>query len=100
MQVCNISFQIEPGVEMLWKQWMKDQFIPGTMALPCFSSYQFYQLEVDSTQAPTYTLQLFTEKMDALTLYRGQFEAGRLSELNATWGEQCFYFNSFMQIVN
>ena len=100
MQVCNISFQIEPGVEMLWKEWMKSQYIPGTMALACFSDYRFYQLEVDNTQAPTYTLQLFTEKADDLALYRAQYEAERLSALNATWGEQCFYFSSFMQIVN
>jgi len=42
-----------------WKAWMQEQFIPACMETACFNEFRFYELEVEPTQAPTYTLQLF-----------------------------------------
>lgn len=100
MYVCNISFQIEPGAEAIWKAWMQEQFIPNCMQTDCFASFQFYQLEVEPTQAPTYSLQLFTENIESVDQYRGKHAADLLYKLHHTWGEQCFHFSSFMRIVN
>lgn len=100
MSVCNISFQIEPNAEAIWKAWMQEQFIPDCMQTDCFTSFQFYELEVEPTQAPTYTLQLFTSSKEAMETYRGKHAADLLYKLHHTWGEQCFHFSSFMQIVN
>ena len=100
MSVCNISFQIEPNAENIWKAWMQEQFIPDCMQTDCFTSFQFYELEVEPTQSPTYTLQLFANSKDAMETYRGKHAADLLYKLHHTWGEQCFHFSSFMQIVN
>jgi hypothetical protein len=100
MQVCNISFQVEPATEMQWLEWMKTVFIPSMMDLNCFGEYKFYSLEVDATQAPTYTLQLFCNSKETMELYRLQHAATQISQLHTTWGEQYFHFSSYMQIVN
>lgn len=100
MSVCNISFQIEPSAEAIWKAWMQEQFIPNCMQTDCFNSFQFYELEVEPSQAPTYTLQLFAISKEAMETYRGKHAADLLYKLHHTWGEQCFHFSSFMQIVN
>lgn len=100
MEVCNISFQIEPNVESIWLAWMKDQFIPSFESTGCFKSTHFYQLEVDDTQAPTYTLQLFAKDAETLATYRSTHAATLMYNLHNTWGEQCFHFSSYMQIVN
>lgn len=100
MPVCNISFQIEPNAETLWKAWMQDQFIPNCMETACFKEFQFYELEVEATQAPTYTLQLYALSKESLEQYRSKHAADLLYKLHHTWGEQCFHFSSFMQIVN
>ena len=100
MKVCNISFQIEPAVEPIWIAWMQEQFIPSFMATDCFTESRFYQLEVDPTQAPTYTLQLFAKSPKSLELYQSVHASALILTLHNTWGEQCFHFTSFMQIVN
>ena len=100
MQVCNISFQIEPQAETLWLGWMQQDFIPSIMATACFVDYKFYQLEVEATQAPTYTLQVFTNDPQMMELYRSKHAASLMYSLHHTWGEQCFHFSSYMKIVN
>lgn len=100
MKVCNISFQIEPSVEPIWIVWMQEQFIPSFMQTECFTENRFYKLEVDTTQAPTYTLQLFAKSPESLVAYQSEHSTGLIHTLHNTWGEQCFHFTSFMQIVN
>jgi len=100
MSVCNISFQIEPSSEIIWKAWMQEQFIPACMQTNCFTEFRFYELEVEPSQAPTYTLQLFATSKEIMEQYRGKHAADLLYKLHHTWGEQCFHFSSFMQIVN
>lgn len=100
MQVCNISFQIEPTAETLWLVWMQQEFIPAIMATQCFDDFKLYQLEVDAEQAPTYTLQLFSSQAKWMEEYRSKYAADLLYKLQHTWGEQCFHFSSFMKIVN
>ncbi len=100
MNVCNISFQIEPAVEPIWLEWMKEKFIPSFMSTECFVESRFYELEVDPTQAPTYTLQLFAKSPESLDSYKSKHATELILTLHNTWGEQCFHFTSFMQIVN
>jgi hypothetical protein len=100
MQVYNISFQIAPTLELQWLEWMKEKFIPLILSTTCFEENKLYQLEVDATQAPTYTLQLFTSQVVALDEYLQKHDAPILQELSATWGDQCFYFATKMKIVN
>lgn len=97
MQVCNISFQIEPQVENEWFAWMQQVFIPQLMESNCFDHYQFYQLEVDASQAPTYTLQAYAKSPILLEGYRNQHAARLMYNLHNTWGEQCFQFSSYMK---
>ena len=100
MHVCNISFQIIPDIRNIWLHWMKEQFIPNHMELNYFTSYQFYELEVEAEQGPTFTLQLFTDKLSKLETYQKNHASSLLDHLQATWGEQCFHFSSFMHSVD
>lgn len=99
MQVCNISFQIEPSIQDMWIHWMQKQFIPTLMQSNCFTKYHLYALEVDAEQAPTYTLQLFAKDADNMLIFRNQHEMQVLSILQNTWQEQCFHFSTYMSAV-
>ena len=100
MQVYNISFQINEAVELIWKEWMKENFIPMIQATRCFEEIKWYQLTVSSDQEPTYTMQLFTPQQDQLQAYHELHATAHLKEVQQAWGEKCFYFCTQMQIVN
>ena len=100
MYACNISFQIEPVIREVWLHWMSKQFIPDLLATQCFTSHQFYELEVASDQGPTFTLQLFTPNEASLIQFKETHASSLLDTLSSTWGEQCFHFSSFMKSVD
>ena len=100
MQVCNISFQLNPTIQSPWLTWMKTNFIIELMATGCFIDHKFYQLEVPEDQNPTFTLQLYTVNKEQLSKYHTQFTNTFIQQLNNKWGEQCLYFSTNMQIVN
>ena len=100
MQVYNISFQINESVELLWKEWMKENFIPMIQATGYFEEIKWYQLSVNSDQEPTYTIQLFTPHPDQLQAYLTLHANKHLEEVQLHWGDKCYYFCTQMQIVN
>ena len=100
MQVCNISFQLNPTIQSQWLIWMKTNFIVELMGTGCFIDHKFYQLEVPEDQNPTFTLQLYAVNKERLSKYHTQFANSFIQQLNNKWGEQCLYFSTNMQIVN
>jgi len=100
MQVCNISFQLNPAIEPTWLVWMQTNFIVELMGTGCFIDHKFYRLEVPEDQYPTYTLQLYAVDKTQLSKYHTQFADIIILQLNNKWGEQCLYFSTNMQIVN
>lgn len=100
MHVYNISFQIAPNLQEQWMLWMQSKFIPMIMETACFQNQHFYELDVTSDQAPTFTLQLFAINPQQLAQFQDQFAAALLDELQKTWGDQCFHFITTMRIVN
>ena len=100
MQVCNISFQLNPAIQPAWLIWMKTNFIIELMETGCFVDHKLYQLEVTEDQYPTFTLQLYAANKEQLSKYHTQFADTLILQLNNKWGEQCLYFSTNMQIVN
>ena len=100
MFVSNISFQVDPAIEMAWLDWVKQNFIPNCLATDCFVDHQLYQLDLTADQPPTYTLQLFSHSASKLTEFQEKHAETLLLSSTAQWGEQCFYFNTSMKIVN
>jgi hypothetical protein len=100
MQVYNISFQITPGLQIQWLEWMQNKFIPMIAETNCFEQQHFYEIDVVEDQAPTYTLQLFTAIPEKWMEYQENLSNPILQELQATWGDQCFHFITTMRIVN
>ena len=100
MQVCNISFQLNPRIQPEWLHWMKTNFIIELMGTGCFIDHKLYQLEVPEDQNPTFTLQLYAVNKALLSKYHTEFANGIILQLINKWGEQCLYFSTNMQIVN
>jgi hypothetical protein len=98
--VYNISFQIAPNLQEQWLLWMQSKFIPMVVETACFENHQFYALDVDAEQAPTYTIQLFAQTPENLAKFKESYAEALLDELHKTWGDQCFHFVTTMQIVN
>jgi hypothetical protein len=100
MFVSNISFQVDPSIELAWLNWLKQNFIPSCLATTCFVDHQLYQLDLDSDQPPTYTLQLFSRDATQLAEFQEKHAETLLFSVTEQWGEQCFHFNTSMKIVN
>ena len=100
MFVSNISFQVDPAIETVWLDWVKQAFIPSCLATNCFEKHQLYQLDLASDQPPTFTLQLFSTTAAQLAEFQEKYAETLLSSIPAQWGEQCFHFNTSMKIVN
>jgi len=82
MQVCNISFQLNPTIQSQWLMWMKTNFIVELMGTGCFIDHKFYQLEVPEDQNPTFTLQLYAVDKAQLIKYHTQFADSIILQLN------------------
>jgi hypothetical protein len=100
MHVLNISFQIAASQQIQWIEWMKSKFIPMMEATSCFDHHKFYELAVETDQAPTYTLQFFAQTPEMLDKYQQELSQIIMDELIHTWGDQCFHFITTMKIVN
>ena len=100
MKVYNISFQIDPALEFQWLEWMKNIFIPSLMSSQSFTENKFYQIKVNADQSPTYTLQLYCDKIELWQSYQELHASTHLQDIALTWGEKCYYFCTEMQIVN
>jgi len=100
MFVSNISFQVDPSIETVWLNWLKQHFIPSCLETTCFVNHQLYQLDLASDQPPTYTLQLFSHAATQLAEFQEKHAESLLFGVTEQWGEQCFHFNTSMRIVN
>jgi len=100
MFVSNISFQVDPSIETVWLNWLKQHFIPSCLETTCFVNHQLYQLDLASNQPPTYTLQLFSHAATQLAEFQEKHAESLLFSVTEQWGEQCFHFNTSMRIVN
>jgi hypothetical protein len=100
MFVSNISFQVDPSIETVWLNWLKQHFIPSCLETTCFIDHQLYQLDLASDQPPTYTLQLFSHAATQLAEFQEKHAESLLFSVTEQWGEQCFHFNTSMRIVN
>ena len=100
MKVYNISFQIDPALEFQWLEWMKNNFIHSLMSSQSFTENKFYQIKVNADQSPTYTLQLYCDKIELWQSYQQLHASTHLQDIALTWGEKCYYFCTEMQIVN
>jgi hypothetical protein len=100
MFVSNISFQVDPSIETVWLNWLKQHFIPSCLKTTCFVNHQLYQLDLASDQPPTYTLQLFSHAATQLAEFQEKHAESLLFSVTEQWGEQCFHFNTSMRIVN
>jgi hypothetical protein len=100
MFVANISFQVDPQIETAWLDWVQQTFIPNCLTTDCFIQHQLYQLDLTQDQPPTYTLQLFSKDAAVLANFHEKHLATLLLSITSQWGEQCFYFNTSMKIVN
>jgi hypothetical protein len=100
MFVSNISFQVDPSIETVWLNWLKQNFIPSCLETTCFVNHQLYQLDLASDQPPTYTLQLFSHAATQLAEFQEKHAESLLFSVTEQWGEQCFHFNTSMRIVN
>lgn len=100
MQVCNISFQVNPSIQDSWLAWMKTSFLPQMEATGCFNDYKLYQLEVTEDQYPTYTLQMYAQSTELLDKWFNLEANSLLEQLYNHWGEDCLYFSTKMTIVH
>jgi hypothetical protein len=100
MFVSNISFQVDPSIETVWLNWLKQHFIPSCLETTCFVNHQLFQLDLASDQPPTYTLQLFSHAATQLAEFQEKHAESLLFSVTEQWGEQCFHFNTSMRIVN
>jgi len=100
MFVSNISFQVDPSIETVWLNWLKQNFIPSCLETTCFVNHQLYQIDLASDQPPTYTLQLFSHAATQLAEFQEKHAESLLFSVTEQWGEQCFHFNTSMRIVN
>ena len=100
MFVYNISFQVDPTIEPIWLNWIKQSFIPRCLSTVCFVEHQLYQLDLAADQPPTFTLQLFSQTASQIAEFQAKHAETLLFSINEQWGEQCFHFNTSMKIVN
>jgi hypothetical protein len=70
MILYNVTINIDKEFEQSWLNWIKEKYIPYVMETGLFQSNKFFRLLNETENSgSTYSLQFFTETLDAAEKY-------------------------------
>ena len=101
MIVYNVTTKVEQQIAAEWLKWMQEVHIPELIATRCFTHATILELiEVDTTDGPTYAVQLHAETKVHYNRYIEKFADDMRRESMKKWGERAISFRSVLKVVN
>lgn len=73
MIVYSVTVTIQPEIEKLWHDWMKQVHIPDVLRTGCFLDCSVYKIREPDTEQPSYILQYRCPSLEDYHRYRETF---------------------------
>ncbi len=100
MIIYNVTLKVDWSVDVIWRQWMQDIYIPEIIRTNCFQKFLFvHLLEVDETDGPTYAVQYFAKSLKDYNSYVQTHAAHFSKIIGEKWGDKCMAFGTLMEAI-
>ncbi len=101
MIIYNSTFCIDKSIERKWVQWMKDHYLTQHHKIKELNHYHFCKIfEDENPTGSTYAVQFFFKDLQAMQVYRDNYEPEfRLLHQNH-FPDQFVTFNTLLEILD
>lgn len=100
MIIYNITCKVDWSVHGQWLAWVRNEYIPGMLAIELFYHGQLVKLlEADETDGPTYALQFHAQTLENYRQFMTAMRTASLRRQLDRWGEAVVHFGTAMQLV-
>lgn len=97
MLVYNITIQVEWSIANAWLAWIREEYIPETMATGLFDEYRIFRLmEQEDLDGPTFVIQLFTSSAKRYQQYLDEFDLLFRQKAFDRWGNRFIAYRTLM----
>ncbi len=99
--VWNITTKVAPEIHRNWLVWLKDVYIPAYLATGCFyDALVLKLLGQEEEDGITYAVQFYARSVDDYKVFAEKHYSVLHMEMMATWGTDCYGFESALEVVN
>lgn len=101
MLIYNVTVNIEPEVEVEWKQWMKNTHIPEVLATGRFTGSKFLRLlnEVPDATGSTYAIQYYADNIGQIEAYLENEAPAMRKSHDVAFGSKFVAFRTVLEEV-
>lgn len=99
--VWNVTTKVAPEIYENWMTWLKEVHIPAHIETGCFYDALILKLlEQDGEEGFTYAVQYQAASAEDYKRFMETYYAVLHMEMAATWGTDCYGFESALEVVN
>ncbi|MCD2425139.1 DUF4286 family protein [Niabella pedocola] len=99
--IWNITTKVAAAAHERWFTWLKEEYIPAFLATGCFYDAMILKLmQQEEDGDPTYAVQFYAPSAANYRQFAELHYAALKTKMRATWGTDCYSFESALQVVN
>ena len=100
MLLYNITFNIEPEIQEVWLDWIRNEYVPYVLKTGYFTSSKIYRLLAETeNQGLTYSLQFFSPNLNDVENYLEKSAPDIVSRHNAAFRYKHVSFMTILEAV-
>jgi hypothetical protein len=101
MIVYNMTIKVDPAIETVWLQWLKQEHIPDSLASGQFTHWKMFRLlDQDDTDGPTFVIQYFASSLEHYNRFIEEYAPMLSKKAFERWGDRFIAFRTVMQVVD
>lgn len=100
MLLYNITVGIDKEIEEEWKVWIREVYLAAVMKTELFTEYKMYKvLTHDDESSASYSIQLFSSKIENVLLYLEKFAPLVVEEQRQRFPNRHVVFNTLLEEI-
>ena len=100
MIIYNVTTKVHATIDTAWIQWMREEYIPETMATGLLTSYKLlHLLEHDDTEGKTYAVQYTVDSAALYQQYIDKHATSLRKKAVEKWGAAIISFHSALEVI-
>jgi hypothetical protein len=101
MLLYNITIAVDTPIEQEWKDWMRTELSPKSMATGFFTGYRFYKvLTHDDPASVSYCVQYFVETIEQFNQYLKEYAQAFLEQQRLKFPDRHAAFQTLLEEIN
>ncbi len=101
MLLYNVTVGIDKEIEKEWIAWIKQYYIPAVLETGFFTNSKLYRVTThDDETSVSYSIQLFTDKIENVVQYLDQQTKGIIEAHRLKFKDRHVVFNTLLEEVD